>query len=312
MKPSPYADLHMPGYNLSHLDQLEAEAIHIIREVAAEFENPVLLYSIGKDSMCMLHVARKAFFPAPLPFPLLHIDTTWNFREMIEFRDAYCARHGLRLLVHKNEKALAEGVNPFDYGTQIYTTTMNTHALIEALSLYAFDAAFGGGRRDEEKSRAKERVYSFRDKHHQWDPKNQRPELWNLYNGKHNRGESIRVFPLSNWTELEVWQYIQRENIPLVDLYFAAERPVVRRGDAWIMVDDESFPLAPGEIPQRKVVRFRTMGDYPLTGAHESTAETVPEVIQEMLLARTSERHGRLIDHDEAGSMEQKKREGYF
>jgi len=302
----------MPGYNLSHLDQLEAEAIHIIREVAAEFENPVLLYSIGKDSMCMLHVARKAFFPGPLPFPLLHIDTTWNFREMIEFRDDYCAKHGLRLLVHKNEKALADGVNPFDHGSQIYTTLMNTHALIGAMNLYGFDAAFGGGRRDEEKSRAKERVYSFRDGNHQWDPKNQRPELWNLYNGKHIRGESIRVFPLSNWTELDVWQYVWREKIPLVGLYFAAERPVVRRGEAWIMVDDERLPLAPDETPQQKVVRFRTMGDYPLTGAHESTACSVPEIIQEMLLARTSERHGRLIDHDETGSMEQKKREGYF
>lgn len=302
----------MTAYSLSHLDQLESEAIHIIREVAAEFENPVLLYSIGKDSMCMLHVARKAFYPAPLPFPLLHIDTTWNFRAMIEFRDTFCKQHGFKLFVHKNEKALAEGINPFDHNSQIYTTMMNTHALIEALDLHGFDAAFGGGRRDEEKSRAKERVYSFRDRHHQWDPKNQRPELWSLYNGKHNRGETIRVFPLSNWTELDIWQYTFRENIPLVPLYFAAQRPVVRRGEAWIMVDDERFRLAPGEKPELKMVRFRTMGDYPLTGAHESTAVTVPEVIQEMLLARTSERQGRLIDHDEQGSMEQKKREGYF
>ena len=302
----------MTAYSLSHLDQLESEAIHIIREVAAEFENPVLLYSIGKDSMCMLHVARKAFFPAPLPFPLLHIDTTWNFRAMIAFRDTFCLRHGFKLLVHKNEKALAEGVNPFDHNSQIYTTMMNTHALIEALDLHGFDAAFGGGRRDEEKSRAKERVYSFRDRHHQWDPKNQRPELWSLYNGKHDRGETIRVFPLSNWTELDIWQYTFRENIPLVPLYFAADRPVVRRGETWIMVDDERFRLAPGEKPELKMVRFRTMGDYPLTGAHESEAATVPQVIQEMLLARTSERQGRLIDHDEQGSMEQKKREGYF
>ncbi len=302
----------MSSYRLSHLDQLESEAIHIIREVAAEFENPVLLYSIGKDSMCMLHAARKAFYPGPLPFPLLHIDTTWNFRAMIEFRDSFCAREGLRLLVHKNDQALAEGMNPFDYGSQVYTTTMNTHALTAALDRYGFDAAFGGGRRDEEKSRAKERVYSFRDRFHQWDPKNQRPELWSLYNGKHERGETIRVFPLSNWTELDVWQYIHRERIPLVDLYFAAQRPVVRRGEAWIMVDDERFRLGPNESPVSKLVRFRTMGDYPLTGAHESSAVTVPEIIQEMLLAKTSERQGRLIDHDEAGSMEQKKREGYF
>lgn len=300
------------SYHLSHLDQLEAESIHIIREVVAEFESPVLLYSIGKDSMCMLHCARKAFYPAPLPFPLLHIDTTWNFRAMIEFRDRYCGEHGLKLLVHTNKEALDQGMNPFEYASPIYTTVMNTHALVGALRQYGFDAAFGGGRRDEEKSRAKERVYSFRDAGQQWDPKNQRPELWNLFNGKINRGEGIRVFPLSNWTELDIWQYIRREKIPLVPLYFAAIRPVVRRSEQWIMVDDERFRLAPDERIEERLVRFRTMGDYPLTGAHESSAATVAEVIQEMLLARNSERQGRLIDHDEQGSMEQKKREGYF
>ncbi len=299
-------------YGLRNLDTLEAEAIHVIREVAAGFENPVLLYSIGKDSMCMLHVARKAFAPGPVPFPLLHIDTTWNFGEMITFRDRYCAEHGLELMVHVNEKAIASGMNPFDYPSSVYTPTMNTHALIEALTVHRFDAALGGGRRDEEKSRAKERVFSFRDSHHQWNPKNQRPELWSLYNTRINRGENIRVFPLSNWTELDVWQYIHRERIPLVSLYFAAERPVVDREGQWIMVDDERFRLKPGEKPIMKRVRFRTMGDYPLTAAHESTATTVPEVITEMLLANTSERQGRLIDKDEAGSMEKKKREGYF
>ena len=299
-------------YTLGNLDALEAEAIHIIREVAAEFENPVLLYSIGKDSMCMLHVARKAFAPGPLPFPLLHIDTTWNFQEMIAFRDRYCAEHGLRLLVHVNEKAIAAGMNPFDYPSNVYTPTMNTHPLLEALSLNRFDAALGGGRRDEEKSRAKERVFSFRDANHQWHPKSQRPELWNLYNARVHRGESIRVFPMSNWTEFDIWQYIHREQIPLVPLYFAAERPVVDRDGQWIMVDDERFRLRPGEAPTVKRVRFRTMGDYPLTAAHESSAVTVPEIIQEMLLTTTSERQGRLIDKDEAGSMEKKKREGYF
>jgi sulfate adenylyltransferase subunit 2 len=247
-----------------------------------------------------------------VPFPLLHIDTTWNFREMIEFRDRYCAEHGFKLVVHVNEKALTAGMNPFDYPSSVYTPTMNTHALIEALDIHRFDAALGGGRRDEEKSRAKERVFSFRDAHHQWNPKNQRPELWDLYNTRINRGENIRVFPLSNWTELDIWQYIHREQIPLVPLYFAAERPVVVREGQLIMVDDERFRLLPGEVPQMKRVRFRTMGDYPLTAAHESTAVIVPEVIEEMLLARTSERQGRLIDKDEAGSMEKKKREGYF
>lgn len=299
-------------YNLRNLDALEAEAIHTIREVAAEFENPTLLYSIGKDSMCMLHVARKAFAPGPVPFPLLHIDTTWNFREMIEFRDRYCGEHGLKLIVHVNEKAIADGMNPFDFPSSVYTPTMNTHALIEALTRYSFDAALGGGRRDEEKSRAKERVFSFRDANHQWDPKNQRPELWSLYNTRIRRGENIRVFPLSNWTELDIWQYIHREQIPIVPLYFAAERPVVDRDGLWIMVDDDRFRLLPGERAVMKRVRFRTMGDYPLTAAHESNAVTVPEVIAEMLLARTSERQGRLIDRDEAGSMEKKKREGYF
>jgi len=300
------------SYTLRNLDALEAEAIHVIREVAAEFENPVLLYSIGKDSMCMLHVARKAFAPGPVPFPLLHIDTTWNFREMIEFRDRWCAEHGFRLIVHVNEQALAAGMNPFDYPSSIYTPTMNTHALVEALTLHRFDAALGGGRRDEEKSRAKERVFSFRDSHHRWDPKAQRPELWNLYNARVHRGENIRVFPLSNWTEFDIWQYIRRERIPLVPLYFAAERPVVEREGQLIMVDDGRFRLLPGEVPVVKRVRFRTMGDYPLTAAHESSAVTVPEIIQEMLLTRTSERQGRLIDKDEAGSMEKKKREGYF
>ncbi|MFN9369542.1 MAG: sulfate adenylyltransferase subunit CysD [Planctomycetia bacterium] len=300
------------AYTLGNLDALEAEAMHVIREVAAEFENPVLLYSIGKDSMCMLHVARKAFAPAPLPFPLLHIDTTWNFREMIAFRDRYCTEHRLRLLVHVNEKSLAAGMNPFDFPSNVYTPTMNTHPLIEALTLHRFDAALGGGRRDEEKSRAKERVFSFRDANHQWHPKNQRPELWNLYNARVHRGESIRVFPLSNWTEFDIWQYIHRERIPLVPLYFAADRPVVDRDGQWIMVDDDRFRLRAGETPVVKRVRFRTMGDYPLTAAHESTATTVPEIIAEMLLARTSERQGRLIDKDEAGSMEKKKREGYF
>ena len=300
------------SYALRNLDALEAEAIHVIREVAASFENPVLLYSIGKDSMCMLHVARKAFAPAPVPFPLLHIDTTWNFQEMIAFRDRYCREHGFRLVVHVNERAIAAGMNPFDYPSSIYTPAMNTEALVEALTLHRFDAALGGGRRDEEKSRAKERMFSFRDANHRWDPKNQRPELWNLFNTRVHRGENIRVFPLSNWTELDIWQYIHRERIPLVPLYFAAERPVVDRDGQWIMVDDDRFRLRPGERPQMRRVRFRTMGDYPLTAAHDSSAVTVPEVIAEMLVARTSEREGRLIDKDEAGSMEKKKREGYF
>jgi sulfate adenylyltransferase subunit 2 len=302
----------MGSYNLTHLRQLEAESIHIIREVAAEFENPVMLYSIGKDSAVMVRLAMKAFFPSTLPFPLLHVDTTWKFRDMIEFRDRFCRENQLKLIVHSNQEGLDQGINPFVHGSQKYTTIMKTQALLQALTAGGYDAAFGGARRDEEKSRAKERVYSFRDKFHQWDPKNQRPELWSLYNGKVNKGESIRVFPLSNWTELDVWQYIHLENIPIVPLYFAAMRPVVEREGNLIMVDDDRFPLQPGEKPQYKQVRFRTLGCYPLSGAIESPATTLPEIIQEMLLARTSERQGRVIDYDEQGSMEQKKREGYF
>jgi sulfate adenylyltransferase subunit 2 len=297
---------------LPHLRHLEAESIHILREVAAEFENPVMLYSIGKDSSVMVRLAQKAFHPGKLPFPLLHIDTTWKFREMIAFRDAFCRKNGLDLLVYTNREPEAEGINPFDHGSQKYTTIMKTHALVQALGKWGFDAAFGGARRDEEKSRAKERVYSFRDRASQWDPKNQRPELWNLYNGKINKGESIRVFPLSNWTELDVWQYVHLEEIPVVPLYFAAERPVVRRDGGLIMVDDDRMRLLPGEAPELRRVRFRTLGCYPLTGAVESSATTVPEIIREMLLTRRSERQGRLIDHDESGSMETKKREGYF
>jgi sulfate adenylyltransferase subunit 2 len=302
----------MSSYNLTHLRQLEAESIHIIREVAAEFDNPVMMYSIGKDSAVMLRLAIKAFHPAPLPFPLLHVDTTWKFREMIEFRDSFVRENGLKLIVHTNAEGVAEGINPFTHGSQKYTNIMKTQALLQALNAGGFDAAFGGARRDEEKSRAKERVYSFRDRSHQWDPKNQRPELWNLYNGKVNKGESIRVFPLSNWTELDVWQYVHLEKIPIVPLYFAKVRPVVVRDGNIIMVDDDRFPLQPGEKVEQKLVRFRTLGCYPLTGAVESPAATLPEIIQEMLLARTSERTGRVIDYDEAGSMEQKKREGYF
>jgi sulfate adenylyltransferase subunit 2 len=296
---------------MTHLKQLEAESIHIIREVAAEFENPVMLYSIGKDSAVMLHLARKAFHPGPPPFPLMHIDTTWKFREMITFRDRMAKEVGMDLLVHTNQEGVKNGINPFDHGSK-YTDIMKTEALKEALSKYKFDAAFGGARRDEEKSRAKERVYSFRDKFHRWDPKNQRPELWNIYNGRVNRGESIRVFPLSNWTELDIWQYIYRENIPIVPLYYAAEREVVERDGLLIMKDDDRLQLNAGEALEKKMVRFRTLGCYPLTGAVESTATTLPEIIQEMLLVRTSERSGRAIDHDQAGSMEKKKREGYF
>ena len=300
------------SYNLTHLKQLEAESIHIIREVAAEFQNPVMLYSIGKDSSVMVRLAQKAFHPGRLPFPLMHVNTTWKFRDMITFRDKYCHDNGFELIEHINTEGLAAGANPFDWGSNKYTTVMKTEGLKQALNKYGFDAAFGGARRDEEKSRAKERVYSFRDRQHQWDPKNQRPELWNLYNGKVNKGESIRVFPLSNWTELDVWQYIHLENIPIVPLYFAADRPVVERDGTLIMVDDERMRLHPGEQPMTKRVRFRTLGCYPLTGAIESNATTLPEIIQEMLVARNSERQGRMIDHDEAGSMEQKKREGYF
>jgi sulfate adenylyltransferase subunit 2 len=297
---------------VSHLRQLEAESIHIIREVAAEFDHAVMLYSIGKDSSVMAHLARKAFAPGKPPFPFLHIDTTWKFREMIQFREAFAKEHGLDMLVHTNPDGLRDNVNPFDHGSQKYTTVMKTHALLQALKQHGFDAAFGGARRDEEKSRAKERIYSFRDKFGQWDPKNQRPELWNLYNGKLTKGESIRAFPLSNWTELDVWLYIHLENIPIVPLYFAKERPVVERDGQLIMIDDDRFPLQPGEKPRMERVRFRTLGCYPLTAADRSDADTLPLIIREMLITRNSERSGRLIDYDEEASMEAKKREGYF
>ncbi len=297
---------------LTHLRALEAEAIHIIREVAAEFENPVMLYSIGKDSSVLVRLALKAFHPAPVPFKLLHIDTTYKFHAMTEFRDAFCAENNLNLLVHTNKEAVAAGITPWDHGSQKYTHEYKTVALRQALNAGQYDAAFGGARRDEEKSRAKERIYSFRDEFHQWDPKGQRPELWSLYNGKVRKGQSIRAFPISNWTELDVWQYIWLENIPLVPLYFAAERPLVERDGAWIMVDDDRIPLKPGEEPQMKMSRFRTLGCYPTTGAVLSSAATVPEIIQEMLDTKFSERQGRIIDYDEAGSMEQKKKEGYF
>jgi sulfate adenylyltransferase subunit 2 len=297
---------------LTHLRQLEAESIHIIREVAAEFEKPVMLYSIGKDSSVLVRLALKAFAPAPLPFPLLHVDTTFKFRAMYEFREDFARRNKVELIRYTNPDGLRDNINPFDHGSEKFTTIMKTQALVQALTKYGFDAAFGGARRDEEKSRAKERIYSFRDKFQQWDPKNQRPELWSLYNGKINRGESIRVFPMSNWTELDIWQYIYLENIELVPLYFAAKRPVVERNGSLIMVDDARMPLSPGENPVEKMIRFRTLGDYPLSGAIESEAATLPEIIKEMLLTRHSERQGRLIDHDQAASMERKKREGYF
>jgi sulfate adenylyltransferase subunit 2 len=296
----------------SHLRALEAESIHIIREVAAEFARPVMLYSIGKDSQAMVHLARKAFHPAPLPFPLLHIDTTWKFRDMYAFRDRFVAEHGLRLIVHRNQRALDEGMNPFDHTSQKYTFALKTQALLQALEQGGFDAAFGGARRDEEKSRAKERIFSFRSAQHRWDPKTQRPELWKLYNARKHKGESIRVFPLSNWTELDVWQYIYRENIPIVPLYFARERPVVERDGTLIMVDDERLPLNDGEKPAMKRVRFRTLGCYPLSGAIESKADTLPAIIEEMLATRLSERQGRMIDYDASASMEKKKVEGYF
>jgi sulfate adenylyltransferase subunit 2 len=297
---------------LTHLKQLEAESIHIFREVATEFQNPVLLYSIGKDSTAMLRVAEKAFHPGPLPFPLLHIDTTWNFRDMDAHREEVARRPGIRLITHTNNEAKLAGVNPFDWPTQKYTTIMNTHALLAAIKIHGFDALFGGARRDEEKSRAKERIYSLRDRDGQWDPKNQRPELWNLYNGRLNRGESIRVFPMSNWTELDIWQYLWLEDVKVVPLYFAKERPMVERNGTLIMVDDERMRLSPGEEPTMRKVRFRTLGCYPLSGAIESDATTVPQIIREMLMSRDSERQGRLIDHDEEGSMETKKREGYY
>jgi sulfate adenylyltransferase subunit 2 len=298
--------------NLTHLKQLEAESIHIIREVAAEFDNPVMLYSVGKDSAVMLHLAMKAFYPAKPPFPLMHVDTTFKFKEMIAFRDLAAEKYGMELIVHKNQEGIAAGMNPFDHGSAKFTDVMKTQGLKQALDKHQFDAAFGGARRDEEKSRAKERVYSFRDKNHRWDPKSQRPELWDTYNGKVNKGESIRVFPLSNWTELDIWQYIYLEGIEIVPLYLSKKRPVVERDGTLIMVDDERMPLKEGETPMMKSVRFRTLGDYPLTGAVESEAVTLPEVIQEMLLTKTSERQGRVIDHDSSGSMEKKKMEGYF
>ncbi len=299
-------------YTLTHLQQLENESIQIIREVAAEFQNPVMLYSIGKDSGVMLRLAEKAFYPAPLPFSLLHVNTTYKFREMIAFRNQLMKDIGATLIEKINLEGVKQNINPFDHGTQRYTHIMKTETLKQALTEGGYDAAFGGARRDEEKSRAKERVFSFRDSRHQWDPKNQRPELWDLYNGRVKQGESIRVFPLSNWTELDIWLYIHLEKIPMVPLYFAKERPVVRRNGTWIMVDDERLPLQKGETPEMRMVRFRTLGCYPLTGAVESSATTVPEVIEEMLRNKNSERQGRMIDFDEAGSMEQKKREGYF
>ena len=302
----------MEDYSFTHLQQIEAESIHIIREVAAEFDNPVMLYSIGKDSSVMLHLAMKAFHPGMPPFPLMHVDTTWKFKEMIRFRDTYTRSLGIELIVHINQEGVAAGIGPFTHGSQKHTDIMKTEALKQGLNKYGFDAVFGGARRDEEKSRAKERVYSFRDKNHRWDPKNQRPELWNIYNSELNNGESIRVFPLSNWTELDIWQYILLEEILIVPLYFAKERPVVERDGTLIMVDDDRMPLEPDEKPEMKMVRFRTLGCYPLTGAVESTATTLQDIMQEMLLTTTSERQGRLIDSDQAGSMETKKKEGYF
>jgi sulfate adenylyltransferase subunit 2 len=301
-----------PASHLTHLQRLEAESIHIMREVVAECENPVMLYSVGKDSAVMLHLAVKAFWPAPPPFPLLHVDTGWKFRAMYEHRDARAAELGFELITHMNPEGVAAGVGPFTHGSAVHTDVMKTQGLKQALDKYGFDAAFGGARRDEEKSRAKERIFSFRSAQHRWDPKSQRPELWRLYNARKHKGESIRVFPISNWTELDVWQYIHLENIPIPDLYLAAERPVVERDGTLIMVDDDRMPLRPGETPQRRKVRFRTLGCYPLTGAVESEADTLPAIIQEMLLTTSSERQGRVIDHDQAASMEKKKQEGYF
>jgi sulfate adenylyltransferase subunit 2 len=297
---------------LSHLEHLEAESIHIMREVVAECDRPVMMYSIGKDSAVMLHLARKAFHPARLPFPVLHVDTTWKFREMIEFRDATARKLGLNLIIHINPEGIEKGVGPFTHGSALHTQIMKTEALKQALEAYGFDAAFGGARRDEEKSRAKERIFSFRNAQHRWDPKNQRPELWKLYNARKGKGESIRVFPLSNWTELDVWQYIYQEGIEIVPLYFARKRPVVMRDGQIIMVDDGRMPLKPGETPEMRLVRFRTLGCYPLTGAIESSASTLEEIIQEMLVTTSSERQGRVIDHDQSASMEKKKQEGYF
>ncbi|EOW0801486.1 sulfate adenylyltransferase subunit CysD [Vibrio parahaemolyticus] len=302
----------MSPERMTHLKQLEAESIHIMREVAAEFDNPVMLYSVGKDSSVMLHLAKKAFAPGIPPFPLMHVDTTWKFKEMIQFRDYMAEKLGMKLIVHQNPEGLAMNINPFVHGSSKHTDIMKTQGLKQALDKHGFDAAFGGARRDEEKSRAKERVYSFRDEHHRWDPKNQRPELWNIYNGKVNKEESIRVFPLSNWTELDIWQYIYLESVEIPELYLSKKRPVVERDGMLIMVDDERMEIKEGEQVQEKMVRFRTLGCYPLTGAVESEATTLPEIIQEMLLTTTSERQGRAIDHDSAGSMEKKKREGYF
>ena len=302
----------MTNITLTHLQRLEAESIYILREVVAECERPVMLYSIGKDSSVMLHLAKKAFYPARPPFPLMHVDTTWKFRAMYEFRDRMARELGMELIVHVNPDGVAQGINPFTHGSQVHTDVMKTQGLKQALDKYGFDVAFGGARRDEEKSRAKERIFSFRSTQHRWDPKNQRPELWSLYNTRKQKGESIRVFPISNWTELDVWQYIHLEDIPLVPLYFSARRPVVERDGALIMVDDERMPLNPGERPEMRSVRFRTLGCYPLTGAVESEATTLPQIIQEMLLTKSSERQGRVIDHDAAASMEKKKQEGYF
>ena len=302
----------MVSYSITHLEQLEAESIHIIREVAADFDNPVMLYSIGKDSSVMVRLAMKAFAPGPVPFSLLHVDTTYKFGEMISFRDSFCQENGLKIEVHTNQGAVKEGINPFDHGSAKYTHAYKTEALLQAIEAGGYDAAFGGARRDEEKSRAKERIYSFRDSHHQWDPKNQRPELWNLYNGAISKGESIRVFPLSNWTELDIWLYIYKEQIPIVPLYYAAKRPVVKRDGLWIMVDDERLPLEVDEVPEERMVRFRSLGCYPLTAALESEADTLPKIIEETIRTRSSERENRVIDFDQEGSMEAKKREGYF
>jgi sulfate adenylyltransferase subunit 2 len=312
MKNDASPSMHLDPIRLTHLQLLEAEAIHIMREVVAEADNPVMLYSIGKDSSVLLHLALKAFYPAKPPFPLLHVDTTWKFRDMYAFRERRVRELGLDLIVHINQEGLAAGVNPFTHGSAVHTDVMKTVSLKQALDKYGFDAAFGGARRDEEKSRAKERIFSFRSAQHRWDPKNQRPELWRVYNARKHKGESFRVFPMSNWTELDIWQYVFLENIPIVPLYFSQLRPVVERDGVLIMVDDERMPLAEGEIPQMRKVRFRTLGCYPLSGAVESNAATLPEIIQEMLLATTSERQGRVIDHDQAGSMEKKKQEGYF
>ena len=300
------------NYSLNHLRELEAESIHIIREVAAEFENPVMLYSIGKDSSVMVRLAQKAFYPGKLPFPLMHIDSRWKFREMITFRDDFCRHHDLELIIHYNQEGVKQNIGPFTHGSKIHTDVMKTQALLQGLDKYGFDAAFGGARRDEEKSRAKERIFSFRDRFNQWDPKNQRPELWSIYNTRINKGESIRVFPISNWTELDIWQYIRLEKIPIVPLYFAAERPVIERDGNLIMADDERMELNPGKKPVLKMVRFRTLGCYPLTGAIESEADTIEKIVEEMMTVTKSERTTRVIDFDQEGSMEQKKREGYF